>query len=174
MKRNIFLYTVSLFITLSAIAVNAQNYYASWAPLSENAPIEVKTQMQSNYLKTPTQDEFELPAYPNALIISMNGVGETPSDSSALPLITLISIDPPVKIIAFYMDQIKNHNNWKWNKTFKMFYKGSPMKAINRQEPYIMIQSASPGEFDLVNISKTLREFVASKITVCFNPNTIK
>lgn len=169
------IYLLGVFILLLLPAeIIGQEYYASWAPLSENAPLEVKNQMQTNYLNTPTQDEFEIPAYPNSFIISLTGIGDNPADSTRLPVVTLISIDSPSKIIEYYQDKIKKNTDWKWDKSFKMFYKGNPMKALNRHAPYIMIQSAAPDEFDLVNILKTLRENVASKISVCFNPNTIK
>ncbi len=174
MEKKSLLCAILLILILSNKVIDAQEYYASWAPLSENAPIEAKNQMRSNYLKTPTQDEFELPAYPNALIVSITGIGLRPSDSTKLPIITLISIDKPLKVIEFYMNQIQKYSNWKWNKRFKMFYKDNLAKALNRHSPYIMIQHATPDEFDLVNISKTLRENVASKIVVCFNPNTIR
>jgi hypothetical protein len=148
--------------------------YADWAPLSENAPELTKQLREKLYFETPLKSEVEVPAYPDAYIISISqGRKKVNTESKTLPLITMISLDNNSKVFSYYNEALKNKPGWHWNATLKMFTGADPMEALSRQAPYVMIQKANPDDYDLVNISPTIREYVKTKIIICYNPDEI-
>ncbi len=154
----------------------AQTPYAPWAQLKEDIPEGDVNSYENMKQSTPDRNLVDLPPYPEAKIIATSQATKSIDDSKnpALPTVTLISADPPEKIINVYKDIIQDYPQWRWDNKIRIFYKGNLQDALNQQAPYIQVTPIKSGEPDLMYLSSDELAVANSKIVVCYNPGNVR
>lgn len=162
-------------VLLFSIVTYAQNAYAPWTDLKPDLPDGVAINYENMKLNTPDKNMVELPAYPGAKIIATSDASESVDESQKprLATVTLVSSDPAEKIIGFYKDLITEYKGWHWDAKMKIFYKNDLNEALNRHDSYIQVTSIQSEEPDLKYVTSDVLENAASKIVVCYDPNTV-
>lgn len=162
-------------VSLFSIVSYAQSAYAPWADLKSDLPDGVAINYENMKLNTPDKNMVELPAYSGAKIIATSDASESVDESQKprLATVTLESSDSPEKIIEYYKELIPDYKGWHWDAKMKIFYRNNLRNALNRHDSYIQVTSIQSEEPDLKYVTSDVLENAASKIVVCYDPNTV-
>lgn len=113
--------------------------YPPDSALTETGKLMKRMKQSGEEMKVPSKEEVGVPIYPGAYLSST-------SSGSGLPMVTLLSADPPEKVTAWYKDNLKG---WSYNSLLKVFYEGPDKLPIGKimERPQVVIV---PGDKDVL------------------------